>query len=175
MRELRELQPPTYTRIAKIADVHVTTVREIASRENWPKLHVPKGTVMQVARIKDLLAEEDARARAEILEAMNDPDADLPELPPGDIGAFVIADMRAILVEAAHTGRIDKARVDTLWSMLRVAERSQVLQHAAEQQEEERSDDELADILTRVDQRIVELARDYAERLVAERNDAQAG
>ncbi len=172
---MRDLQPPTFTRIAKIADVHVTTVREIASRENWPKLHVPKGTVMRVARIKDLLAEEDARTRAEILEAMNDPDAELPELPPGDIGAFVIADMRAILVEAAHTGRIDKARVDTLWSMLRVAERSRSLRHETEQKEEERSDDELADILARVDERIVELARDYAERLGAERLHAEAG
>ena len=57
MRELRDLQPPTFPRIAKIAGVHVTTVREIASRENWPKLHVPKGTVMQVARLKDLEAD----------------------------------------------------------------------------------------------------------------------
>ena len=97
MRELRDLQPPTFPRIAKIAGVHVTTVREIASRENWPKLHVPKGTVMQVARLKDLEAEEAAREREEALEAMSDPAADLP---PGDIGALVIDEMRAILIEA---------------------------------------------------------------------------
>jgi hypothetical protein len=172
MRELRDLQPPTFPRIAKIAGVHVTTVREIASRENWPKLHVPKGTVMQVVRLKDLEAEEAAREREEALEAMSDPAADPP---PGDIGALVMDEMRAILAAARTTGRIDKARADALWSMIRVAERAGKLQPEKGQEEETRSDDELAGILARVDERIVELARDYAERLVAERLDGAGG
>ena len=172
MRELRDLQPPTFPRIAKIAGVHVTTVREIASRENWPKLHVPKGTVMQVAKLKDLEAAEAARERAEALEAMSDPEADVP---PGDIGALVIDEMRAILIEARRTGRIDKARADGLWSMIRVAKDAVKFQPEQGQEQETRSDDELADILARVDERIVELARDYAERLVAEQLHAQAG
>ena len=172
MRELRDLLPPTFPRIAKIAGVHVTTVREIASRENWPKLHVPHGTVMQVVRQKDLLAEEAARARAEAMDAMSDPEADPP---PGDIGALVMDEMRAILAEARRTGRIDKARADGLWSMIRVAERAGKLQPEKGQEQETRSDDELADILARVDERIVELARGYAERLVAERLHGAAG
>ena len=176
MRELRDLQPPTFPRIAKIAGVHVTTVREIASRENWPKLHVPKGTVMQVARLKDLEAEEAARKRAEALEAMSDAAA---ELTPGDLGSLIVDEMRAMLVAALRTGRIDKAHADALWSMVRVGERVGILPpdtgKQTDQQEETRSDDELADILQRVDERIVELARGYAERLVAERPDAEAG
>jgi hypothetical protein len=172
MRELRDRLPPTFPRIAKIAGVHVTTVREIASRENWPKLHVPHGTVMQVVRVKDLEAEEAARERAEAREAMSDPAADVP---PGDIGALVIEELRAMLAVARKTGRIDKASADGLWSMMRVAEHAGKILPVTGQQEETRSDDELADILARVDERIVELARDYAERLVAERDGAQAG
>ena len=172
MRALRDLQPPTFPRLAKIAGVHVTTVREIASRENWPKLHVPKGTIMQVARIKDLEAAEAERERALALEAMSDPAADVP---PGDIGALVIDEMRAILTEARHTGRIDKARADALWSMIRVAERVDGLQPEKGQEQETRSDDELAEILTRVDRRIVELARDYAGWLVPGRADGAGG
>jgi hypothetical protein len=175
MRELRELQPPIFPRLAKIAGVHVTTVREIASRENWPKLHVPKGTIMQVARLKDLEAEEAARERAAALEALSDPEADVA---PGDIGALVIEQMMAMLTEARRTGRIDKAWADGLWSTLRVAEHAVKFQIERVQdldQEETRSDDELADILARVDERIVELARDYAERLGAEQLHAQAG
>lgn len=168
MRELRERQPPTYDRIARIAGLHVKTVREIGSRENWPKLHVPQGTVMQVVRKADLRAEEEARERAEAMAALCDPAV---ELPPGDIGALVVHEMRAILM-TARSGRIDKARVDALLSMVRVAERMKDLQPEAGQEEQKRSDDELAEILERVDRRIVELARDYADRLVAERPDA---
>lgn len=165
MRELRDLLPPTFPRIAKIANVHVTTVREIASRENWPKLHVPKGTVMRVVRLKDLEAEEAARERAAALEAMSDPDVNVP---PGNVGALVMEQMQAILLTARRTGKIDKASADGLLSMIRVAERAQkVLPRMGQQEEETRSDDELADILARVDERIVELARDYAKILVA--------
>ena len=59
--------------------------------------------------------------------------------------------------------------------MIRVAEDAGKFQPEKGQEQETRSDDELADILARVDERIVELARDYAERLVAEQLHAQAG
>jgi hypothetical protein len=131
---------------------------------------------MQVARVKDLEAEEAAGERAKTLEAMSDPEA---VVAPGDVGALVIEQMMAMLTEARRTGRIDKAWADGLWSTLRVAEHAVRFQLERDQdlgqQQETRSDDELADILARVDERIVELARDYAERLVAEQLHAQAG
>lgn len=173
MRELRELLPPTFPRIAKIAGVHVTTVREIASKENWPKLHVPRGTIMQVARIKQLEAEKAAQERAEAIRTMQD-SADEP--PPGDIGALVVGELRAMLA-AARAGHIDKARADALMSIMKLAEKYQAghAGGAPAQEEQKRSDDELAEILERVDRRIVELARAYAERLVAGEFDAAAG
>lgn len=168
MRELRALEPPTFPRIAAVAGLHVTTVREIASRENWPKLHVPHGSAMRVVRLKDEAAEEAARERAEALAALDETAGELSEMSPDDVGAFVAGEMRALLARARVTGRIDKAHADGLLSMLRVAQQNAPLQAEKEEQDRKRSDDELADILARVDRRIVELARECAERLVAE-------
>ena len=97
---------------------------------------------MRAVSRKELLAEEAARGRDEALEAMSDPAADPP---PGDIGALVMDEMWAILAAARASGRIDKARADALWSMIRVAERAGKLQPEKGQEEETRSDDELAE------------------------------
>lgn len=175
MRQLRELLPPTFGKLARIAGIPVTTLRDIATRENWPKLHAPHGTVMQVVRKKDLEEAEAARERPEALEALADPAV---EPPPGDIAALLVAELRSVLI-LMQTGRIDKTRIDTLLSVIKLAERLEKLPpetgHSGSQEEQKRSDEELADILTRVDERIIELARDYAERLVAERLDGAAG
>ena len=161
LRQLRERQPPTFARLAGASGLHVATIRDRASVENWAKQHFPRSRIV------------DAASYAQAAEPM----AVAPALLSGnrpELGAFVIAEMRGILADA-RGGRIDKARVDALLSMIRVAERFESLQTEAGQQEQARSDDELAGILTRVDERIVELARSYAERLVAERLDGAGG
>ena len=174
LRQLREREPPTFPRLAAASGLHPTTIREMASVENWEKQNFLGDIVMVATRRQDLLDEEAARERAETLEAISDPAA---EVTPGDIGTLIMDEMRAILAAARRTGRIDKTRADALWSMIRAAERAENMQpwNQPGQEQETRSDDELADILARVDERIVELARDYAERLVAERLHAQAG
>jgi hypothetical protein len=70
-----------------------------------------------------------------------------------------------IAIAERSGGVIAKADLDSLSMLLRLAERLDALaeQHAAEQQK--RSDDEVAGILERVDERIVELAHAHAERL----------
>ena len=164
LRELRECAPPTFSRLAALTGIHVTTIRQMAAVENWTKYNFVKGTVMRPVRASDLAAGlADGQAGSE--------GAEPTPLPPGNLGALMIDEMRAILA-GAHAGRMDKARADALLSMIRVAERLDALQPDTGQQEQAKSDDELAEILTRVDRRIVELARDYAERLVAERADA---
>ncbi|MBL8578995.1 MAG: hypothetical protein JNK47_17385 [Mesorhizobium sp.] len=173
MRELRSLLPPNFQRIAKIADCHVTTVRERASRENWPKLHVPKGSMMRVVTQKDLRDEASLRAEVNALAATGDSVARevatmelAANLSPGDMTAQLVGELRKILSEL-RIGHVDKARIDDLLSVARLAERLDGLMVHAIQPEQKRSDDELAEILALIDRRIVELARDYAERLVA--------
>ena len=173
MRELRALLPPTFFRIARVAGNHVTTVREIASKEGWPKLHAPRGSLMRVVTARERRDEEEALARAEAVAALAQAEA---EPPAGDIAGLMLAELRSTF-SLLKAGQIDKQRIDALLTLIKLAERVQKLppvkgNQPSQQEEEQRSDEELAEILRRVDRRIVELARDYAERLVAERADA---
>lgn len=182
MRQLRELLPPTYARLAAIGGVHSVTVREIASRENWSKLDVTRNTVMRALSPKQLVVYE-AMLLADSQVGNGDADGvvelELADLPPGDIGALMVAEMRGILA-GLQAGRFDKARADALLVTIRMAERLGQLDAGTarpeiDQEKQTRSDVELAEILERVDQRIVELARGYAERLVAAQSDAASG
>jgi hypothetical protein len=181
LRELREREPPTFPRLAAASETHVTTLREIASVENWEKQNFQGDVVMIPVRRAALLAADAAleaqgsQSGAEVGGDGGEAAGVLAELVPGNVGAVVVEEMMAILTEARRTGRISKERADALWSMIRVAEHAQKLQPEAGQKEQKRSDDELAEILARVDERIVELARGYAERLVARQPDGAAG
>jgi hypothetical protein len=171
MCQLRALLPPTFGRLAAIAGLHVTTVRDIASKENWPRQSFTKDTVMRPMSGKALREEAAARARDLALAEMTDQDG---EAPPGDIAALVVAELRAMLA-ALRVGQIDKGRIDALMAMIKAAERVGDLPTESAQpgqQDQKRSDEELAGILERVDQRIIELARGYAERLGKGEHDA---
>ncbi len=72
--------------------------------------------------------------------------------------------------EAQH-GILNKAQLDALSSLIKLAEK---LGAAAQEQvgkKQTRSDAEIAAVLERIDDRIVELAQEHAERLVAEKSD----
>jgi hypothetical protein len=174
LRELREREPPTFPRLAVASGLNPATIREMAIVENWEKQKFLGDSIMIPVRRAAVLA-ADAAFEVQAGEPSGEATGVEPDLAPGNIGALVVGEMMAILTEARRTGRINKVRADALWSMIRVAEHAGKLQPELGQQEQKRSDDELADILARVDERIVELARDYAERLVAERHDGAAG
>jgi hypothetical protein len=174
LRELREREPPIFPRLAAASGLHPTTIREIASVENWEKQNFLGDTIMIPVRRAAVLA-ADAAFEAQAGEPAGEATGGHPDLAPGNIGTLVVEEMMAILTEARRTGRINKVRADALWSMIRVAERAGKLQPAMGQEEQKRSDEELADILARVDDRIIELARDYAERLGAAESDGAAG
>jgi len=173
MRELRALFPPTLSRVAKIGAVNAATVRERAARESWPKLNIPRGAVMRVVTQEELRQEAEVRAKVEALAALDDPlvtDAAAIDLAagvsPGDVAAQIVEELQVMLA-GLRIGHLDKARIDALLSAVRLTERVGNLNFHVNQQEQKRSDEELAEILALIDRRIVELARDYAERLVA--------
>jgi hypothetical protein len=68
-------------------------------------------------------------------------------------------------VVLAERGVLDKARIDALLSMGRLLEQSEAVVQASAAEQQKRSDDELAAMLERIDERIIELAQAYAERL----------
>ena len=83
-------------------------------------------------------------------------------------GTALLSRRLASLLERAEKGaRLNKAEFDGLAAMSRVIERWETLAQERAKQEEKKSDEELADIYRRIEERIAELAREEAERLVA--------
>ncbi|WP_127524432.1 hypothetical protein [Mesorhizobium sp. Z1-4] len=71
-------------------------------------------------------------------------------------------------------GVYDKARIETVAALMRALEKAGELIGAepGKQEQQKKTDAEKADILRRIDERIVELARFFAEEIVAGRADA---
>ena len=71
-------------------------------------------------------------------------------------------------------GVYDKARIETVAALMRALDKAGELIGAepGKQEQQKKTDAEKADILRRIDERIVELARFFAEEIVAGRADA---
>jgi hypothetical protein len=85
-----------------------------------------------------------------------------------DLSAAVAGQIEAILADA-EAGRLDKARIDAVLSMIRMNAEAERLAPEKKKKKTMRSDDQLAATLRRIDERIVELALGLAERLGAAR------
>jgi hypothetical protein len=158
LRELREGEPPTFPRLAAAAELHQTTIRERALRHSWEK--------QPYRRSGSRPLEQAAIELSDI------------EMPPEELRgrlAAVLPRQLGRIVALAERGHIDKAEIDALHSMVRVLERSEALSAEPAKEQQKRSDDELAGMLQRIDERIVELAVAHAERLVQARDQEGMG
>ncbi len=145
--------------IASVANVHERTVRRHAANEGWKQLRLPKR-----AGGKGSLAQ----SSPDELGA----DGELAELPEGmsleDVRqrfADVLPRLLGKIIALAERGVLDKARIDALISMGRILERSEAFAEERAEDKQKRSDDELAAMLERIDDRIIELAQAHAEGL----------
>jgi len=168
MRALREGEAATFARLAAVADLHVTTIRERAMRESWRNEVTPRRKIDVPAEglvpVEALFAAGGTEGAVE--------DNELAGLPPEErlarLVEFVVRQVETILT-GARGGRIDKARIDAVTSMIRMVERAQNFAREQAEAQETRSDENLAEIVARIDAQIITLARAYAEQLVAER------
>lgn len=158
LRELREGEPPTFPRLAAAAELHQGTIRDHALRFNWEKQSYRRSG---------------SRPSAQSAIALPDTEMSPKELR-GRLAA-VLPKQLGRIIALAERGRIDKAEVDALHSMVRVLERSEALSAEPAKEEQKRSDDELAGMLQLIDERIVELAVAHAGRLVHARDPEEMG
>jgi len=90
----------------------------------------------------------------------------------GKLGRLLSQQAGFILSSAeAQRGLLNKAQLDALTSLIKLAEKFATLARERAVQEQTRSDDEIAAVLERIDDRIVELAEEHARRLGAEKSD----
>lgn len=180
---LLEFEAPTNDRVATALGVHPSTLARRAARQ---------GRALPDFRDKEL-REAHAEMRAELIRRHVDKVPDepatregpvaggLPPLPPPDAEepphhrAERLASLLArygdwVVANAdAQGGVLTKQQLDTVSTMYRLATTFEEQAAESAREKQTRSDAEAAEILKRVDDRIVELAYDYARRIVARR------
>ncbi|MBX3568744.1 MAG: hypothetical protein KF914_11855 [Rhizobiaceae bacterium] len=159
LRALRCEAPATYARLAAAGGVAEITVRRRAKAENWPALRriADRGVSATV------VAPEPAPAAAALEDAATTCVAPIRRRRP-TLAAAVAGQIEAILADA-ETGRLDKGRVDAVLSMIRMNDEAAKLRPQKTKKKTMRSDDQIADTMRRIDERIVELAVGLAERM----------
>lgn len=167
IRALAEGELPSYGRLAACSGLHHTSIAQRAAKEDWNKLDCRNPNV--VAAFRAAVEGRDVTA----------PDAPAEALPEGwqEMSqeqrlawlSELIGRQVAQVASAAETGRgaFDKARLDGLWSLIRMVEKSDALAQERAANQETADDAELAARLRKLDDRIVELARAHAEWLVS--------
>jgi hypothetical protein len=153
LRELREGEPPTFSRLAAAAELHSATIRERALRDNWEKQPYRRSGTPATAPIEIELPDEDV--------SLEEVRRRLATSTPRQL---------ARLAALAEHGRIGKSDIDALNAWERLLERTEALAADEAKELQKRSDDELAGMLQLIDDRIVELAEEHAGRLVRARD-----
>jgi hypothetical protein len=183
-RAVSEGAPPTRDRIAGILDCNVTAIYEHARAEGWKRLDFRRAEARAAhadfIELAGRPAEEGEGPEAEAEAAPDPAGAAPPETAEAESGAradpvellrrgtaLLARRLSSLLERAEKGGRLNRAEFDGLAAMARVIERWEALAQESVRQEEKKSDEELAEIYRRVERRIVELAREEAERLVA--------
>lgn len=203
-RELTEGKPGTRSRVAGALGVHISSLHARAAAENWKTVDYRRQDVLglyhdavelsasyggggaQAAR--DDMSGADAFGPGEGSGDVSrgrmgtDADATAVETPddPAELLAkatgFVSRQVVRLMAEAERRGgRLDKTKIDGLAALSRIMERWEVLAKERADEDRKKSDDELAEILKEIDDRIVSLAEEEAERLFEERIAQDAG
>jgi hypothetical protein len=158
LRELGEGEPPTFSRLAAASTLNSATIRERAARESWNKPDYRRS---------------DARAPVPVDDELPDDDVSVEEVRRRLAAAM--PRQLARLAALAERGRIGKAEIDALNAWERLLARTETLAAGQAKEQQKRSDHELAGMLQLIDDRIVELAEEHAERLVRARNHEGMG
>lgn len=97
----------------------------------------------------------------------SDPDGD-PASMPASASGFLSRQLARLMARADRRGgRLDKRDIDGLAALARMMERWETLATERTRQEETESDDQIAELLEKINDRIAVLARTEAARLVA--------
>lgn len=169
LRELRTGEAPTFTRLAAVSGLNASTIRERARVEGWPSRNYRKkrrewsdgrATGGTADGVRDELAAEAAEDGSEA-EGGAPPGRSRQEL----LASAVSRQVEGVLLDA-ESGRLDKGQIDAVMAMIRMAgEATQVAPAKTEETKKTRSDEQLAETMRLIDERIVELALGLAERM----------
>jgi hypothetical protein len=189
IRELLEGEPPTHERVARAANVYVKSISLRAGKDGWRTLDFRFGRVRTAHRAMIQLA---AMARAgEELDPVEEPEiwggAALPapaesgregegerendETPQerlARIGEMLTRQTEELLRRADSGRPIEARQVQALAGLVKISEHIAVLAETDAVERQQRSDEELAGMLEKIDDRIIYLACTHAQRILAQ-------
>lgn len=197
-REISEGEPPTRARIAAAMATDVRDVCARADAEGWKATDLHNREIRDlcdgVATIATGLSGGAARDKAEELGGdlppaqAGEPAAAavtlaVPEwerMEPADVlagaSAFIARQIGRLIERAERSGgQVDKAEVDGLAALSRMMDRWEAIKADQADDNIKKSDDKLADILRKIDDRIVELAVEGARHLDERRHQRGRG
>jgi cell division protein ZapA (FtsZ GTPase activity inhibitor) len=145
MRAIFEGAAPDFAQLAAISGRQADTIRHRAARQGWRALGDSADGLSRAERIVRLANR-------------------------------LIGEMEKIQ-EDGKGGVYDKARIETVAALMRALEKAGEIvgAEAGMQEQQKKTDADKADILRRIDERIVELARFFADEIVAGRADSGRG
>lgn len=152
---------PSFPKLAAASGIHITWIKEYAATHNWKKRSngrpkLPKSSA-EVPAVAGVDAEDYAAVDAQAA----------PEVRLKRVMDAMLREVEAIGIAARRQGLMpDKARIDAVWSMVRMLEKVEEFARERAGGIQAKRDEEMGDVLARIDGRIEELARAYAEELV---------
>jgi hypothetical protein len=194
-RGLVEGERPTHTRVAACMGVHVTTVSHRASDDGWKGLDFrhericrAHGDMVELAgRLRngeelDLpprRGEDDkdglwGEADAAVPQAFEPLPDEGPQERLARIGDTLSRRADAMLRDAENGRPLEARQVQALSAMVQLTERIAGLTHDNVVKQIQRSDDELAEQLEKIDNRIVELGHAFATEVLMETGMSEA-
>lgn len=169
IRELCEGGLPTHPRVAAAAGIYVKSISKRVGEEGWKTLDFRFKRVAAAHRAMIALA--DALRQGHEVDEVEEEPAILPEapaaeplsgLPPGEriarMGAILARRTEAMLMKVEAGQPLEGRQVAALSGLVQLAERIAVLAREEAGEKQRQSDEKLADVLRRIDRRIVELS-----------------
>lgn len=179
--------PPTQARIAACMGINASTVAHQASSDNWAVLDFRRADVRAIfAELRQM-----AVSSSDVDLAAGDADLEPGETDPLDEAAghsaaviddgegfspgqraarlrdMFLAQADALVARLTRAGPImNRTQLDAINALSRLADRLDMLTAEDAVQKQERSDEQVAEALSRISARIVDLARRLAKKMV---------
>lgn len=164
LRDWYEGGTPSFSKLAAASGFHVSTIKGHAALHNWTKRPGGGRRILREAEpAPDGIAADDAAGAAVVPSGST-------EERLARVMDVLLREVEAVGVAAQARGRpLDKGRIDALGAMIRTLEKFEGFARERAKEGQTGRDGEMGDVLRRIDERIVELAKAHAEELVARR------
>ena len=184
-RAMNEGNPATHSRVAACLGVHTTTVSHRAAEEGWESVDYRHARVRRKAAE---VVELSRRIRAgEELDAVDPSEREgedavnpawgeaaveaepWPDLEPGEriarMGAALTRQTETILRRVEAGQPLESRQVAALSNLVQLAERIATMAREGKKERQQKRDEDLAEVLDRINNRIIYLARELAAQV----------